>query len=273
MALDYKAELLGAIAAGGSRAAAQYQQSLAQLQTANQDAVRAALANSVAQSVPTEGQAQLSQTISQPYQNQSANLMAQQANSGDFFNRLSASAGTFMDQAGALVPALEKRYELELANKMAMAEWEAANSGSGRSGSGSGNGETNDFLALSKSLGGKENVKDYFSGFGDKYTARTKAIEAGIPEQIANSWFTPYASGDEEYSDLAAGDVQRYLQGNLVYTNARGNDVKAKNLRQLRRDLAIGAAQIPGNQHAIRKALIQQAKTASRKTKRKNKRG
>lgn len=235
-----KAALLGAIAAGGTRAKEAYESSLAQLRTSNQDAIRMALSNSIAQSVPTEGQSQLSQTISQPYQNQSANLMAQQGMSGDYFSKMGASAGTYMDQASALVPALEKRYELELANKIAM-----AGSGGGGSGGGGGGGdEVDPFLALTKSLGGKENTKDYFSGLGDKYQARAFAIEAGVPEGIANSWFTPYSSGAEEYESEMPGAISYGL-------------ANKQNIKQFRKNAMIRARELPGNQIQSRKKAVQ----------------
>ena len=266
-----KAELLGAVAAAGTRGKAAYDQAQESLRQQNQEAVRMALSNSIAQSMPTEGQNQLAARISQPYQNQGANLTAQSATVDDYFNRIGTSAGTYMDQASALVPALERRYELELANALALREWDAAHSGGGGSGGGGGGSDTNDWLSLKKEFGSEGAVKDFFLGTaqGDKYQARALAIEAGMPEGLANSYFTRYGSGDEEFADIGSQALSKYQSGNLIWTDADGREFPVRNRRQLRTRLSEIATQIPGNQHSLRKQILSQAKKKSKAKKRK----
>ena len=187
MAID-KAEMLGAIAAGGSRAKAAYEQAHAALQSGQSEAIKMALAGSVAQNAPAGLTGQLSATIAQPYQNQSAALTANQAYSDDYYEQLGTGAGTYMDQASALIPAIEKQWEERLAYEMALRDAEAAAGGGGGGGSG---GSAEDWWdPLSGEFDTKSNLYSTIDAIGRNgqipvNLLRAEAARAyGIPEGV-----------------------------------------------------------------------------------------
>lgn len=114
-----KDELLAAIAAAGTRGQQAYEAAQASIEQQKAAAIQQALSSSIAGNAPESARAQLSQTISAPYQQRQAALTSNAAASQDFYGRLGASAGVFTDQVNALGPALTQQYEQNLALKMA----------------------------------------------------------------------------------------------------------------------------------------------------------
>lgn len=234
-----KTQLLTEIAAGGTRAAQAYQQSQQTLMGQQQDAVRAALAGSVVAQAPPGAMEQITNTVQQGYAPRLAQLASNQGISSDYFNKLGATSGAYMDQANALLPAIE-------------AQVAARGSGGGSGGGGS---TSNDFLDVLKELGGKENLQDYIKGQakimgGDPYAnARSVAGQLGVPEALAASWFQ-YENADDAYLTNA----KDYL--------ASG---KAKTVHEVKQGLRYIGKQIPGNQAALRRQLVKQTKKKMRK--------
>lgn len=242
-----KASLLAAIAQGGTAAGEAYKQAQAALEAQRKEAVRMSVRNALAESAPAEFRAQLESRISAPYQTRTADLTSQGATSADFFSKLGATSGAYMDQVEALHPALKERYEYELALK----QWDLANRGSGGGGGGGGGSEDDLFGDLRSSLGGTENTKDYISGLAaqqrNPYAAREIALQLGVPEGLAINWF-PFGSYEEE--------------GEAVLREARNEGIGA---RQVRNTLKQIARNVKGNQSGPRKRLVKKYKKAARK--------
>jgi len=125
-----KAALLDAIAKSGSAGRAAYEQAQQALAGQQAEAVRMALASGVAGQAPAGAQAELERIVSQPYQSRTAQLAQNQASMEDWYNRLSASRGSWADQQQALQ---------EVALQQALAE---ATGGSGGGGGGGGGGKS-----------------------------------------------------------------------------------------------------------------------------------
>jgi hypothetical protein len=97
-----KAALLDAIAKSGSAGRAAYEQAQQALAGQQAEAVRMALASGVAGQAPSGAQAEIERIVSQPYQSRTAQLAQNQASMEDWYNRLSASRGSWADQQRAL---------------------------------------------------------------------------------------------------------------------------------------------------------------------------
>lgn len=200
MAID-KAGLLDAIAQAGKRGAEAYQSAQAQLAAQQQEAVRMALANGIASSAPQGAQDELSRIISTPYQNRAAQLTSNQATMSDYYNRLGAAGGQYMDQANALLPAIE-----------ALAAQNAAGGGGG-----GGGGSTDTWYDAFKDQYGTQalGIKAILAqakmdaGPDDfaKGVARQRAIDMGVPEDVALGMFP--MGRDEQWTQHGIQAAQR----------------------------------------------------------------
>lgn len=222
-----KAGLLEAIAQAGTRGAEAYTQARQQLAAQQQEAVRGALSG-VAQSATPEARAQLEGIVSGGYQGRQAQLTSDAATSKDYFSKLGAASGTFMDQAAALGPALLQQYEQELALKMA---------GSG----GGGGGDW--FDPLKPDFDTKGNFYNYLEQQGTdrvpmSVAARELAAEYGVPEGVIQSRFPM-----SDYLTKGFTELESARQQNLP-------------LRKFRRRAVRGAQATPGPNRVERRYLV-----------------
>lgn len=185
-----KAALLDAIAKSGSAGRAAYEQAQQALAGQQAEAVRMALASGVAGQAPAGAQAELERIVSQPYQSRTAQLAQNQASMEDWYNRLSASRGSWADQQKALQ---------DVALQQALAE---------ATGGGGGGGRTpkeptwsdvlrdefgtiataKDALKEEAIASGAENWRE--SGMSPTAAIRAYATsEYGIPESVAATWY------------------------------------------------------------------------------------
>ena len=227
MAVD-KAGLLAAIAQSGTRGAEAYQQAQEQLATQQSEAVRMALAGAV--SATPEAQAQVASIVGNGYQGRQAQLTSNQAISKDYFEKLGAASGTFMDQAAALGPALLQRYEQELALKMA---------GSGGGGGGSGDW----FDPLKPEFDTKSNFYNYLEQQGgprvpSSVAARELAAEYGVPEGVIQSRFA-----DSDYLTKGYAELEKARTARIP-------------VWRFRKRAMAGARATPGNQATERRYLL-----------------
>lgn len=250
--LDNRLGLLQAIAEGGTRAAEGYRQAQAQLVAQQQAATQGALAGSVPLSAGQ--QAAASGIVASGYAPRQASLTQGAAISQDYFNKLGANTGAYLDKTAAVLPLLEA----QLAAKM-------SGGGGGGSGGGGKGGSTGDsFLDLKKQFGTEGALKDFILGESNarygteqnvgKYRASGVATELGVPSNIATQWF-PRAG--ESFTSFAKGETD--LANPAVRTS-----VYKRNLRQV-------AHQYPGNQSGAIAPLVATYSTAKQATKKKKK--
>ncbi len=200
-----RAGLLDAIASGGKAAGKAYTDAQTALQGQNADAVRAALSNSVAAGLPQEAQAQLSRTISQPYQNRIGQLQENAATSQDYFGKLGAAQGAFSQNVSALMPALE-------------AQVAAKSKGGGGSSS-----TPNPLQVLIKEYGGSGNAAKAISSQAAQVAAAQKIPSWVAEQQVGES----LGLSADEVGALGVGKPSQYNQyvSNLIATHpvAGGN--------------------------------------------------
>lgn len=233
MPLD-KAQLLDAVAKAGTQGATDYKAAQDRLAAQQADAVRLALSSGVMGGTTPGAQASVANIISQPYQARTAQISDNRATMQDYYGRLGASAGVYADQSNGLIPAIERQYQLS----------QSSGGGSG----GGGGSDKSDFKSLLSDLGGTSNAKAYFEGQakleGDPYQARALAIEAGVPEALAASWYK-YGSAQDEFIDRGKQGIDFALG-------------KGWNVKQFKQQAHILAKSLPGNQGHLRKQLVKQ---------------
>lgn len=158
-----KEELLASIAAAGSAGRAAYDQAQQAIAAQQQEAVRLALASSVAGNAPAGAREQLAATISQPYQQRTAQITSNRATMDDWYNRQSAMQGTYLDTALRLA-------ELQAAGL-------AGGSGGGGGGGGGGRGGG----------GGGDDMEpyDWEGGLSDLYGTTERGFDAIFNEAKA----------------------------------------------------------------------------------------
>ncbi len=253
-----KAGLLAAVAAAGSQGATDYQASQSVLTGHKTDAIRQVLSSSIAKAAPPGAGDVLSGIISQPYNTRQAQLSSNAATDSAYYGTLGNASGTYATEQNKLPAMIEANYQTELAK--VRAEWEAdqarrASSGGG----GGGGGGSSTYAQLIKEYGGKGNLQDYIKGAaaesGDPYGAQAIAIELGIDPFVAKQRF-PYGSADEQYLDA----------GNAAFRSALAAKQRPT-LGQFRQGLASISVQLPGNQHPLRRQLVQQYKATLKKKK------
>lgn len=136
-------EELDAVANGGSRGRAAYQESQALIASQKTAAVRAALAEAAQRGAPAGMQAEISSTVGAPYDRQIGNLSQASASRTAELAQLSAGNAAYMGQVAAAGPAMRGALERKVAAQRAQ-------SGGGGGGGGRG-GELSD-SELSKRL-------------------------------------------------------------------------------------------------------------------------
>lgn len=218
-----KAALLDAIAKSGSAGRAAYEQAQQALAGQQAEAVRMALASGVAGQAPSGAQAEIERIVSQPYQSRTAQLQQNQASMEDWYNRLSASRGSWADQQKALQ---------DFALQQALAE--------ATGGGGGGGGRT------PQEPSWYENVKDVFgtgelakpgiegeaiaagaadwrkTGMSPAAGIRQFAInEYGVPEGIGSSWYPESPFVTETASFISGARTPKQARNRLAIIRSK----------------------------------------------------
>lgn len=255
-----KEELLASIAAAGSAGRAAYDQANQAIAAQQQEAVRMALASSVAGNAPMGAQDEIQRIVSQPYQTRTAQITSNRASMDDWYNRQSAMQGTYLDTALRLA-------ELQAAGAL------GGGSGGGGGGGGSGGGGGGD-VDWDKNLAALFGTRE--AGF-DAIANEAKALGLnsvenpdlprylqtrqyatsayGVPEAVAESEFLPskYAySGDKDHPGV--------MESALTVGNR-------KQFKQFKRDAKTLDRNTKGNQSYWTRQAIQTAKRRVKKKK------